>query len=315
MKRVRARPSAVLQVLAPGAGQALRVVPDLRRAVTSPAMTPRRRRSEAVAARRLNQGAAILALSVLTDSALEHYRGSFQNRAMYAPLIASALSLATSLAASLDERPQPKPGRDVVYGVATAVGAAGLGFHLYNVLKRPSGLSWLNLFYSAPIGAPGALILTGLLGAAAERVGQPVRGRRIERARPRLGRVVALLSAAGIAGAVGEAGLLHFRGAFQNPAMVLPLTAPPVASALLAASAFQKRGPRRLARWWLKLTALLGVIGSGFHAYGVSRNMGGWRNWSQNALNGPPLPAPPSFAGAALAGLAALTLIENESNV
>ena len=52
----------------------------------------------------------------------------------------------------------------------------------------------------------------------------------------------------------------------------------------------------------------------GFHAYGVSRNMGGWRNWSQNVLNGPPLPAPPSFTGLALAGLAALSLIEDETN-
>ena len=31
-------------------------------------------------------------------------------------------------------------------------------------------------------------------------------------------------------------------------------------------------------------------------------------------LNGPPLPAPPSFTGLALAGLAALSLIEDESN-
>jgi hypothetical protein len=34
--------------------------------------------------------------------------------------------------------------------------------------------------------------------------------------------------------------------------------------------------------------------------------MGGWRNWSQNLLNGPPLPAPPAFTALAIAGLAAL---------
>ena len=34
--------------------------------------------------------------------------------------------------------------------------------------------------------------------------------------------------------------------------------------------------------------------------------MGGWRNWSQNMLNGPPLPAPPAFTALAIAGLAAL---------
>jgi hypothetical protein len=43
----------------------------------------------------------------------------------------------------------------------------------------------------------------------------------------------------------------------------------------------------------------------------VSRDMGGWGNWKQNVLNGPPLPAPPSFTGLALAGLAALRLLED----
>ena len=57
----------------------------------------------------------------------------------------------------------------------------------------------------------------------------------------------------------------------------------------------------------MKATALLGVTGVGFHAYGVHRNMGGWRNWSQSILQGPPLPAPLGFTGLALAGLAALT--------
>ena len=55
----------------------------------------------------------------------------------------------------------------------------------------------------------------------------------------------------------------------------------------------------------------MGIAGVGFHAYGVSRNMGGWRNWRQTAFNGPPLPAPPSFTGLAMAGLAALGLLED----
>ena len=54
----------------------------------------------------------------------------------------------------------------------------------------------------------------------------------------------------------------------------------------------------------------MGVAGAGFHVYGVSRNMGGFYNWSQNVLNGPPIPAPPSFTGVALAGLAAVRLME-----
>ena len=46
---------------------------------------------------------------------------------------------------------------------------------------------------------------------------------------------------------------------------------------------------------------MLGLAGAGFHIRGVSRHMGGWRNWSQNLLDGPPIPAPPSFTGLGLA--------------
>lgn len=261
------------------------------------------------AARQLNTSAAILAFSVLADSGVEHYRGSFANRAMYVPLGVAAVTLGASLFGMFDRR-RRHPVRDSIYAGAAATGALGFGFHCYNIGKRPGGWSWLNLFYAAPIGAPFALALAGLLGRAAEQVrddptlfGQPA------------GPVLAAVTASGLAGTVGEVGLLHFRGSFQNPAMYAPVTLPPVGAALLvlaAASPTPKIG--RLARLWLKATALLGIAGVGFHAYGVARAMGGWRNWSQNLLNGPPLPAPPSFTGLAVAGLAALSLIEEEGH-
>jgi len=49
------------------------------------------------AARRLNRGCALLSTAVLADSAVEHYRGMFFNRAMYVPLVASSLTLAASV--------------------------------------------------------------------------------------------------------------------------------------------------------------------------------------------------------------------------
>jgi hypothetical protein len=63
----------------------------------------------------------------------------------------------------------------------------------------------------------------------------------------------------------------------------------------------------------LRLTAALGFVGAGFHIMGVGRGMGGWRNWRQTMIDGPPIPAPPSFTGLALAGLAALRLLEAPS--
>jgi len=258
--------------------------------------------------RKLDLSSALLSLSVLVDSGLDHYRGSFQNRWMYLPLGVSAAALAASLLGILDARGKSRVARDGLYGLAALTGAAGLGFHGYNIMKRPGGLSWLNLFYAAPVGAPAALLLAGILGRGAERV-------RDDEASTILGypagEVLGIVASAGLAGTVAEAGLLHFRGAFQNPGMFLPVAVPPAAAGLLTTTLFRPGNMlRRAAKLGLRLTALLGFAGVGFHAYGVSRNMGGWRNWSQNILNGPPLPAPPSFTGLALAGLAALALVE-----
>ncbi|VXC81488.1 conserved membrane hypothetical protein [Burkholderia sp. 8Y] len=262
-------------------------------------------------ARTFNHSSALLALSVLADSAMEHYRGSFDNPAMYTPLVVSTLSLLAGLHGGSDREPARHRVRDSVYLGAALAGIAGTGFHLYNITKRPGGWSWHNLFYAAPIGAPTALLLSGALGAVSERL-------RDEPAHePRLfgmpaGQALALVTSAGLVGTLGEVALLHFRGSFQNPVMYAPIVIPPVASALLLNTALAAPRERPFTRLWLRITTALGFIGVGFHARGVARNRGGWRNWSQNLFNGPPLPAPPSFSALALAGLAALRLRETE---
>jgi hypothetical protein len=256
------------------------------------------------AARGLSAAAALLALSVLADSGLEHYRGGYRNPGMFTPLATSA---ATLLAATRPSR----PGAALVFATALGVGAAGAGFHLFNIRKRPGGLNWLNLFYAAPLGAPAALSLAGLLGLAA---------RAVRRGRDRIlgvspGRLLAALAGTGLAGTTAEAGLLHFRGSFQNPFMWLPVSLPPVGAVLLARAATEREAPhgRTLARAWLGLTAALGLGGVGFHVFGVSRAMGGWRNWRQNLIDGPPIPAPPAFSALAVAGLSALGLRDAEA--
>jgi hypothetical protein len=262
-------------------------------------------------ARTFNRSSALLALSVLADSAMEHYRGSFDNPAMVTPLVVSTASLIAGMHGGRDDEPERHPVRNSVYVSAALAGIAGTGFHLYNITKRPGRFNWHNFFYAAPVGAPMALLLSGALGAVAERL-------RDEPAHePRLfgmpaGQALALLTSAGIIGTVGEVALLHFRGAFQNPAMYAPVVVPPVAAALLLETALAAPRPRWFTRLWLRMTTALGFIGVGFHARGIARNQGGWRNWSQNLFNGPPLPAPPSFSALALAGLAALRLRETE---
>ena len=188
----------------------------------------------------------------------------------------------------------------ISFATVGVAGLVGLGFHAYNILKRPGELTALNLFYGAPAGAPAALTLVGLYGTLAGKIlgaTPAVRTRLQERA--------AGLIAISLVGAVAEAGFLHFRGAFQNPVMYAPVTIPPLAALSIGAAAFSPNAAR-IAEPLLKATCILGIAGPMFHAYGIHRNMGGWRNWSQMILQGPPLPAPPAFLGIAVAGLGIL---------
>ncbi len=261
------------------------------------------------AARYLNGAAAVLSFSVLTDSGLEHFRGAFHNPAMYlAPTVA-----ATTFVNSLHMTATPAHfgyARTILSGIALATGLAGFGFHTYNLAKREGGIELQNLFYGAPLGAPWAITLSGLAGLAASRL--VIEG---EQKQPGVllglpaGRFLAWGTAVGLVGTVAEAALLHFRGAFHDPFMFLPVSVPPMTAIAVAAAAVKPE----LIGWakpMLQATAAMGIAGVGFHAYGVSRNMGGFYNWSQNLLNGPPLPAPPSFTGVALAGLGAIKLME-----
>lgn len=253
----------------------------------------------AAPAHALHGAAGLLAAAVLADSAVEHYRGQFHNPGMLAPLLMAAAMLRSAW-----RRPGPSAVRS--YAGAVATGAAGIGFHLYDVRRRPGKFSWQNLFYGAPLGAPAALVLAGLFGLAGQRLEQQTGP-----AAPRLlgmpaGRVLCGLGAGALVATSAEAALFHFRGAFHDPRMWLPLSAPPVAAALLAQAALASAPPRRWTRLLLACTGALGLAGVGFHVRGVARQMGGWRNWRQNLLSGPPLSAPPSFLALAMAGHAAL---------
>jgi hypothetical protein len=258
------------------------------------------------AAQALGAGAAILCVSVALDSALEHYRARYDDRVMFVgPAMALLGIAAAGYVAFRPERANDRLPKIALIAVG-ATGLIGLGFHSYNILERPGELSALNLFYGAPAGAPAALSLAGLYGVIA---GEMLSGR--DHVRTRLPRHTAGLIAFSLMGTVAEAGFLHFRGAFQDPAMYAPVTIPPLAALAIGAAALSPRATA-IAEPLLKATAVLGIAGPMFHAYGIHRNMGGWKNWSQMILQGPPLPAPPAFLGIAAAGLGVLPLLPEE---
>ena len=252
------------------------------------------------AAEALGAGAAVLCLSVALDSGIEHYRGQFKDRAMFVGPTMAALGLAAATWIAFRPEDSRKALPRIAFATVGVTGLIGLGFHTYNILKRPGELDALNLFYGAPLGAPAALTLVGLYGVIA---GEMLSGR--DYARTRLPRHTAGLIAFSLMGTIAEAGLLHFRGNFQNPVMYAPVTIPPLAALSIGAAMLTPR-TTIVAEPLLKATAVLGIAGPMFHAYGIHRNMGGWRNWSQMILQGPPLPAPPAFLGIAVAGLGLL---------
>lgn len=153
LAEVRARPAAAkLMGLATLSLAAVAAGAQIARSRAKARSAPRSLPDAARPGRMLHASAALLGLSVLADSAMEHWRGSFENPGMLTPLLSSTMTIAAGASA---------------YATAVAVGVAGTGFHVYNVLRRPGGLSWMNLFYAAPLGAPAALSLSGLLGLAA----------------------------------------------------------------------------------------------------------------------------------------------------
>ena len=257
--------------------------------------------------RDLNRSAAVLAASVVLDSTMEHFQGNFVNRAMYLAPGVGAAAMGTALSGQA-----PHHAGTAIFGISMAVGITGLGFHLYNIGKRPGGFTWNNLFYAAPYAAPGALALSGLFGVLAgvvHRMRHKPRWEQIEFAEG-----IAYTISGCMLVTTSEAWVLHFRGAFHDPFMYLPVTiVPAAATALSVAAAMQTETTFALARWLLNATAVIGMLGVGFHAYGVHRNMGGWKNWSQMMFQGPPVPTPPSFTGLALAGMGALGLLRSET--
>src|SRR3546814_6151501 len=79
--------------------------------------------------RLVSTGAALLSLAVLSDSAVEHYRGSFRNPAMVLPLIASTLCIGIAGERTANIRSERLPGiRGIFEAGSCQVGMYGFGF-------------------------------------------------------------------------------------------------------------------------------------------------------------------------------------------
>ena len=253
---------------------------------------------------------ALMALLLLADALAGHYRSGFAFRVQYAPFISGGLLIITGVAATA--APTNAWLNTAMRGagwLAVASGLIGFGFHhYYGIAKKPGGYKWLlhYLMYGAPQLAPLALAMTGALALLAARGlagGARVGGLSIRAA-------LLILVMVALAGAVLQATILHYRGAFNNPAMYAPLTAPLLA---VAAGTWSVIAPNSITLFVLTillwLTFLIGFVGLGMHLRGMCRQMGGLYVFLFNLLEGPPTWAPALFAGFSAVGLIAVHLL------
>jgi hypothetical protein len=258
-----------------------------------------------------NQLAAITAASTALlwlDNLSEHYRGGFERRLMYVPVIANP---AVAIIGGVVAGSRGKHGGRL-FGLlsATQTVIAGVGFieHHRGNLKRPGSTArdyLFNAWYGPPVAAPLQYLGLGLMGLMATvppSVAEPVL-RRVS-----ANRLMRLFTALNVPPLWGEITYLHARGSFQNPGQLVPVVALPLVGLLSAAAAGSDSATAgRVATVASGCTAGLGVAGTGFHLYGLHRRYGGYdrRSLLFNWLSGPPAPAPLQILGLGLAGLAA----------
>jgi hypothetical protein len=253
---------------------------------------------------------AVTTFLLMVDALVGHYRRAFAYRMQYAPAVTgSALAVTALLAAAFPDLPRLNQLLSWAGWLAVATGVVGFGYHFYfGIVTKPGGLKWLlhYLMYGAPILAPLGLTAAGALGIIT------ARGLAGEKVVFGLGLPAALFLFVTIVlgGAIVQAGILHYRGAFNNPAMYAPLTVP---SLTMIAGAWMTLAPSTAVRAafavLLWMTLLVGFIGFGMHLRGLDREMGGLYVWLFNLLEGPPQGAPGLFIALAAIGLVGLYLL------
>jgi hypothetical protein len=254
--------------------------------------------------------AALLTLLVLVEAWIGHYRSAFPLRAQYAPFAIGGLLIVAALATVIAPGVAWAQAALRATGwIAVVSGVVGVGYHhYYGIAEKAGSYKWLlhYLMYGAPQLAPLALSTVGALAVVAAQgaAGRPaVLGIGLRSA-------VFGIVAVALTGAIAQAAILHYRGAFNNPVMYVPLTVPVLAAAMSGwMSGASATAPYALGRALFVLTFLIGFLGLGMHLRGLDRQMGGLHVFLFNLLQGPPPLAPATFAGLAAAGLIATEML------
>ena len=255
-------------------------------------------------ARLLRIGLTLTIPPLWYEIAVLHYRGAFQSRFMWGPILSLPVVVGSGLASALkkDER----RSRDILRPFAwlmTGIGTLGTFFHLRGVARQMGGFyNWkYNVVTGPPIPAPLQVALLGLLGTVASRRvsnSMVASGHKDERNLIRSARWINSLSYVllGI-----ESGYYHWTGNFFNPLMYAPMLLTPILAFVHIASLGRSGVVRALELPLSVLSALVGSVGFGFHIRNLLNRPGRW-SW-QNLFYGPPIMAPLQLIGQGALGV------------
>jgi hypothetical protein len=233
------------------------------------------------------------------EIAILHYRGSFQNKYMWVPVLSLPIIMAGGIASALNRNERRARSTFLPFALAMMVlGAVGTFFHLRGVKRQMGGFrNWkYNVMTGPPFPAPMQIMLTGALASAAS---MPSTDNETQR----LARFVHLINIPSYVLFGLEAGWNHWMGGYYNKAMFVPVTLSPT---MVVTEAASLSGSRTARRWQLALSAIAtaaGLIGFGFHLWNISKRQSGW-SW-QSLFYGPPTVAPLQLTAQGIAGLLA----------
>ena len=111
---------------------------------------------------------AFSALVVAAEVYYEHYRGSFGNKFMWSPIVATPPVVAAAIAGVRSKR-AAKTALPLASAVYVATGLSGLYFHFRGVSRKPGGWSEAayNVVMGPPIMAPLLFSMVGGMGILA----------------------------------------------------------------------------------------------------------------------------------------------------
>lgn len=106
-------------------------------------------------------------LLIWIQATLMHWRGAFRHRAMWGPVLYTPVAVIVVLAAVVTRADLIETLLVFTLGLATVLGAVGVGYHLRGITAQVGGITMRNLMAGPPPILPLLYAAVGALGLLA----------------------------------------------------------------------------------------------------------------------------------------------------